>query len=408
MQKKIAGRISPDLEPIPSPATYGSTANRAFEAADWKDVAWLSEGRYLTTDNADVVLDRATQSHLTHHHRDLEKLGDDLLDRHRAAIAAAGMEERAVCGELPFRWETDFDFPEFGGWQADHDGHSRERNLLVVIPGRNRKETVVLADHYDTAYMEDVFDTTRGGSGARMASPGADDNHSATAALLQAAPVYLNLAKAGALERDIWLLHLTGEEFPADSLGARSFCRALVERSMRLHLPDEKEMDLSAVRVKSVVVMDMIAHNRESAPDIFQIAPGRGMESLRIARQAHIANLIWNEHTREWNQRADRLGRSRGMRSRDGRTIPPVALHPSLLGEVRTVDHPLSSLYNTDGQIFSDCGAPVALFMEDYDIDRSGYHDSRDTMGNIDLDYGSAITAIAIETVARLAMLGAD
>jgi hypothetical protein len=330
-------------------------------------------------------------------------LGDDLLQRHRAGIAAAGMEGRAVCGELPFRWETDFDFPEFGGWCADAEGRAVERDLLVVIPGRDRSEAVVLADHYDTAYMEDVFDSTRGGSGARLAAAGADDNHSATAALLQAAPVYLGLAKAGRLARDVWLLHLTGEEFPADCLGARAFCRGLIERSLSMQSPGGKKMDLSAVRVRGVVVMDMIAHNRENAQDIFQIAPGRGRESLRIAREAHTANRLWNELAQEWNRRGDRIGCGRGTRVVGGRTIPPVALHPNLLGEIRTVDHPLSSLYNTDGQIFSDCGIPVALFMENYDINRSGYHDSHDTMENIDLDYGSAVAAIAIETVARLA-----
>jgi len=47
-----------------------------------------------------------------------------------------------------------------------------------------------------------------------------------------------------------------------------------------------------------------------------------------------------------------------------------------------------STLYNTDGQIFSDVGVPVALFMENYDINRTGYHDSHDTMANIDLDNG--------------------
>jgi hypothetical protein len=46
---------------------------------------------------------------------------------------------------------------------------------------------------------------------------------------------------------------------------------------------------------------------------------------------------------------------------------------------------------------------PVVLFMEDYDINRHGYHDSHDTMENIDLDYGAALAAIAIETVARAA-----
>jgi hypothetical protein len=64
---------------------------------------------------------------------------------------------------------------------------------------------------------------------------------------------------------------------------------------------------------------------------------------------------------------------------------------------------PHSTLFNTDGQIFSDVGVPVVLFMEDYDINRTGYHDSHDTMENIDLDYGAAVAAIAIESVARAA-----
>ena len=72
-------------------------------------------------------------------------------------------------------------------------------------------------------------------------------------------------------------------------------------------------------------------------------------------------------------------------------------------GEVRLDWTPRSSLYNTDGQIFSDLGLPVVLFMENYDISRQGYHDTHDTMENIDLDYGAALAAIAIETVARLA-----
>ena len=41
--------------------------------------------------------------------------------------------------------------------------------------------------------------------------------------------------------------------------------------------------------------------------------------------------------------------------------------------------------------------------MENYDINRHGYHDTEDTMANIDLDYGAAVAAIAIESVARVA-----
>src|SRR5205807_9820751 len=90
-------------------------------------------------------------------------------------------------------------------------------------------------------------------------------------------------------------------------------------------------------------------------------------------------------------------------RSADGTTIPKVARHPRLSGEVRPPSDPRSTLYNTDGQIFSDAGVPVVLFMENYDINRTGYHDSHDTMENIDLDYGAAVAAIAIESVARAA-----
>src|SRR5207245_3709175 len=117
--------------------------------------------------------------------------------------------------------------------------------------------------------------------------------------------------------------------------------------------------------------------------------------------EAHVANRLWNERTVQWNRRQHRTGR--GKRSRDGKTIPPPARFPQLRGEVRLPFDPRSTLYNTDGQLFSDVGVPVVLFMENYDIDRRGYHDSHDTMENIDLDYGAALVAIAIETVARVA-----
>ena len=88
----------------------------------------------------------------------------------------------------------------------------------------------------------------------------------------------------------------------------------------------------------------------------------------------------------------------------DGAHLPPAVAHPRVHGDVRPGWHFKSSLYNTDGQIFSDAGIPVVLFMENYDINRAGYHDTQDTMKNIDLDYGAAVVAIAIETVTDCAM----
>ena len=81
-----------------------------------------------------------------------------------------------------------------------------------------------------------------------------------------------------------------------------------------------------------------------------------------------------------------------GERTKEVAVIPPKALHLKLEGEIRTWEDPESSLYNTDGMIFSDTGIPVILFMENYDIDRTGYHDTHDTMENIDLDYGAAVS----------------
>jgi len=385
------------------PLTYQHTATRKYEEDFWNRIFFLACGEYINKDNADVVLDHPTLGAARHRERDLHRLGDYLLQSHRQAIAESGMEGRAEAGELPFKWKTDFDFSQFGGWKANLEGKEYERNILVIIPGKNRKEAVIMGDHYDTAYMEDVYDTSAGGSGARLSAAGADDNHSATSTLLLAAPVFLQLSREGKLERDIWLLHLTGEEFPSDCMGARDFCRNYVQKTLTMRRDDGSFKDLNGVEIKGVLVMDMIAHNRDNAKDIFQISPGRTADSIRLGYTAHLANRTWNRLSEEWNTGQDRAGLNRGTRCTDGKTMPEKALFLPLEGEVRTWEDPTSSLYNTDVMIFSDLGFPCVLFMENYDIHRQGYHDTHDTMENIDLDYGVAVSAIAIETVAQVA-----
>jgi len=278
----------------------------------------------------------------------------------------------------------------------------------VVIPGRDRSRAVIMADHYDTAYMEDVYYRDEGGSGARLAAAGADDNHSATAALMQAAPVFCNLSRNGRLGCDVWLIHLTGEEFPSDCMGARQLSERLVEGNLSVRLQNGGTRDLSKTRIQGVFVLDMIAHNNEREPGVFQIAPGSGEEATWLAYEAHLANETWNASIRLWNLRPARRDCGRGKRSPDKNVVPGIALHPRLDGQVRLPRDPKSTLFNTDGQIFSDAGIPVVLFMENYDINRKGYHDSRDTMANIDLDYGAGVAAIAIETVARVACAGSS
>jgi hypothetical protein len=398
--------IEPDQNvDIPEAITYSVSASRRFEEDWWNDIKFLAHGEFINKDNADVIQDSATLAIVKKKQRDLESLGDYFIARHRKAIAEAGMEGSAYCGELPFKWQTDFDFSIYGGWLGNQNGNTYERNILVVIPGKNRSQAVVLGDHYDTAYMEDIYEKERGGSGARISANGADDNYSASSTLLQAAPILLKLSKEGKLERDVWLIHLTGEEFPADCMGTRNLCKSLIEKNLKLKLNKDTSVDLSNTEIVGVYVMDMIGHNRDNDQDIFQISPGKSAASLYLAWQAHLANMIWNAGTYQWNQDPDRLHRGRGKRITELQQIPETAKHLPLDGEVRTRYNPHSSIFNTDGQIFSDVGVPVVLFMENYDINRSGYHDTKDTLENIDLDYGAAFAAIAIETVARVAGL---
>ena len=146
------------------------------------------------------MLDPQTRKRLVHHHRDLEALGDYLLAHYAKVAAAAGMTDQVLVGELPFRWQTDFHFSWSGGWKLNQEGETYERDLVIVIPGKNRRRAVIMADHYDTAYMEDVYGYFDKGGGPRIAAAGADDNHSATAAMMLAAPIFLDLAKQGKLE----------------------------------------------------------------------------------------------------------------------------------------------------------------------------------------------------------------
>jgi hypothetical protein len=390
---------------VPDSLTYTRTATRRFEVNYWKTIAGLAESKFLNKNNADCIHCSITQKIIPYHTRQLDDLGDFLLGYYARKIAKAEMKGRAFAGEVPFQWQTDFDFDWMGGWLKNQK-RPAERDILMMIPGKDRSRAVIMSDHYDTAYMADKYDINCGGIGARIAACGADDNHSATAAMMLAAPIFLQMSKRGQLACDIWLIHLTGEEFPADCLGARALTQKLIEGTLELHLPSGKKKDLSGVEVKGLYVSDMIAHNNDHCRDVFQISPGVDPAAFWLAEQAHIATEIWNASVPVWNTQPDRVGKERGRRSPHGGAIPEIAPYLHLSGEVRTFIDPRSTLYNTDGQIFSDAGVPCVLFMENYDINRQGYHDTHDTMENIDLDYGAAVCAITIESVARAATEG--
>ncbi len=74
----------------PTSLTFKHTATRAFEEDYWNMIAHLSTGDYVNKNNADCVLDKNTQALLKHTNRDLEKMGDYLLDYYEQLIEAEG------------------------------------------------------------------------------------------------------------------------------------------------------------------------------------------------------------------------------------------------------------------------------------------------------------------------------
>ncbi len=228
-----------------------------------------------------------------------------------------------------------------------------QSNLIAVIPGHSTtagERPVLLADHYDTAFSEDAF----GSSGERRSAPGADDNVTATAALLRAAEI-LSTAR---LSSDVWLVHLTGEEFPADDLGARRLISRLLADGQR---------------IRGLVLMDMIGFRKPGDP-IFQVNAGESAESLALAGRA--------------------LSAARHQA-------------PALSARFRSRFDARSYLYNTDGLIFSDAGFPVILLNEHVNyrenLDRPHYHQTTDTTATLDWKYAASIVRVALETAARLA-----
>ena len=261
-----------------------------------------------------------------------------------------------------------------------------------------------MADHYDTAYMEDTFGYAHGGHGPRLSAAGADDNHSATAALMLGAEVVLGTQPS----RQAWLRRVAGAS-DGRRVSVRLHGRAAslpagrAENAADAARATARSHDLSHTRVQGVYVLDMVAHNNDHDRDVFQICPG---EQPRI----DVAGLSGPPRDRS----LERLGRRIGTTGRSARAEAVAGAAPTArcprspsircsTGEVRPQYDPHSTLFNTDGQIFSDAGVPVVLFMENYDINRKGYHDTHDTLENIDLDYGAAVSAIAIESVARAA-----
>jgi hypothetical protein len=227
-------------------------------------------------------------------------------------------------------------------------------NLIVQIKGTDpsaSEKPVCIADHIDTAFAGEVYDAKQ----KRISVPGADDNGSAVAGLLQAAEVLRKFK----FRKDIWLLHLTAEEFPASSLGSAKF--------VSLFLKSKKD-------ITGLLLMDMIGWKDPETGNLYQVNAGGDKKSIDIAAMLIGASLD---------------------------------VSPELKPIFRSRYDPRSYLYNTDGIIWEENGYPVVLANEHVNqienLNRRCYHGMCDVVSQMDIPYATGILKAVVETAARLA-----
>ncbi|HNV69952.1 MAG TPA: hypothetical protein PKO06_09655, partial [Candidatus Ozemobacteraceae bacterium] len=110
LQKALSEVVIDDLaDNRPEPLTFTRSATRAFEESYWKTIAFLAHGSFKTMNNADPSLGATPiDSPPGKGTRDLDRIGDWLLQEYQRLIRHHELEGVVQAGELPFRWETDF------------------------------------------------------------------------------------------------------------------------------------------------------------------------------------------------------------------------------------------------------------------------------------------------------------
>jgi len=267
-----------------------------------------------------------------------------------------------------------------GGLEEEPGGFAAGAQHRGGDSGARSPPRVIMGDHYDTAYMEDCY----GKDGARLAAAGADDNHSPRSLLCSAPKFFLELSKAGKLGCDIWLVHLTGEEFPSDCL-APAICV-----SGWWNLAEAASAERTGAR--------SITH---ALPGGIRARYGRAQQRPRArtssrSRRARVAPLCggvpgapatraWNAAAPAWNAKPSRRGCPRCRRSADPAIVPDVGRIPFCPERCACLQPPQHPVPTPTAKSSPTPASRSCSSWRTYDINRVGYHDTHDTMENIDL-----------------------
>ncbi len=134
--------------------------------------------------------------------------------RQGRGLGSQGLDEAAayIANEFNNAGLQTYDDDYYQEWQADIeklDANIKLRNVIGVLPGTNpsyKKQSIVIAAHYD--HLGTGWPDVRAGNEGKV-HPGADDNASGVAVMLELARV---LGKHWRPERSILFIAFTGEE----------------------------------------------------------------------------------------------------------------------------------------------------------------------------------------------------
>ena len=228
-------------------------------------------------------------------------------------------------------------------------------NILAVKapagrPAKERQAPLLIGAHYDTV----------------MASPGADDNASALAVLLEVAD---QLRYTG-VTRPVWLAAFCLEE--QGLLGSRAFA---------LHLKQAGQPLYGAIVLECVGYVSHEAGSQGTPPGV----------PITVPTVGNFLGIIGNEASRDLIAAVERSARSAAP------AMPTLALAVPGRGEA------LPDVRRSDHAAFWDEGYPAVMLTDTANFRNPHYHLPSDTLDTLDLSFIEAVSRTVAASVVELA-----
>ena len=271
------------------------------------------------------------------------------VERHpdSAPLALSQAEEYLAEQFAHLRWDTSLQ--PFQAWGR------RYQNILAVKPPSDgvtneQMAPLIIGAHYDTV----------------VGSPGADDNASALAVLLEAAWQLRSLPTS----RPVWITAFCLEE--QGLLGSQAFVSKLKE---------------SGQAIAGAIVLECVGYTNQ-IPGSQRIPTGVPMA---VPTKGNFLSIIGNDA-------------SQGLMAtiaRNAQAINPPL--PVVTLAVPASGEQLPDVRRSDHAAFWDQGYPAVMLTDTANFRNPHYHQSTDTVETLDLDFIEAVGETVVATVAELA-----